>query len=335
MKKYILLPLLFILTLGVCAADKLAVAEPVNMGGATPDELNGFWSMLEANACGDGQYDLITRSSLQSMLTEIGLTETSNLVDLNSSQKAKLGELKTVKYILVSRLGRSGNRYTVVLMLLDASTGEIQAGRKISETYHSFAEISDKLKNTLRKIGIGSAPRIYGRSAVLTPIFCGPQVMPPYLAEELSVNLEYALTENKINIQNMKSVNAILQKNGISNLAEAEPALYSRIGDLLEVDYLIQVFVTRCSIRTEKKYIEVTRSNAIRHLGDINGSIRIISAQTGDVIKSAPFALKVDFDDIEDDTTDWTEEDFGRYLVRGVLPTLCSCAVLTIKQQQK
>ena len=131
-----------LLALSAAAADKLAIAEPVVKGNVlSKEEADLLWSMLESSV--DGGYELISRSALKQLLTEINLTESSGLTELNSEQRAKLGELKTVRYLLISNIGKFGSRRNISLMVLDASTGQILPDRKIAETFTDMDELAD------------------------------------------------------------------------------------------------------------------------------------------------------------------------------------------------
>lgn len=330
--KYIIALLCAFLCGGIAALDKLAIAEPVGTGGVSKDDLKVLWSTLESSVS-SSQYELITRGSLQSMLTEIGLTDSSGLVNLNSAQKAKIGQLKTVNCILVSNLGKSGTRYNLSLMVMDASTGSINDKQKTSITFNTMAELSDKLKSVLREIGIGPAIKQYGRIAMLAPDSTVTGI-PVSLSAKLNSDLEGNLINNGVKLQNLKEVNRILNANGIKNLAETEPALYARVGELLQVDQLIRITITRYSLRTQKKYIEVTKREAVRHLGDLGGTVRIISAQTGDLIGSFSFKTTVDFSDIDDDTTDWTVDDYCDYLVNATVPGITKQLIPVLKKPE-
>ena len=316
-----------VLGFGSSAADRLAIAEPVNKGGMKAEETEAVWGMLEATV--DGGYELISRSALKAILTEIGLTTSSDLVNLNSAQKARLGELKTVKYLLVTTLSRFGSRINISLMVVNASTGEIEPDRKASETVDSLDELNDKLKDLLYETGLGSAAKKRGRSALLNPVI-KVSGAPNYLREDFNVRLEESLLENGIQLQNLQSVTKILRKNRIGNLNEVEPALYRRVGELLRVDYLIQPTISRFSCERKKVYIEVTRQHTVRWIGNIEGSIRIISASTGVLAASIPFRQKVDFDDL-DDTEDWTAQDYGKYLIRRILPQVSKKVLAKLK----
>lgn len=299
------------LNFGAVAADRLAVAEPVGKGGVSATEIEAIWGMLESSVGGD--YELISRSVLQQMMTEIGLTVSSDLVNLDSAQKAKMGELKTVKYILTSNIGKFGTRYNISLMVVDASTGGIDPNKTTSETVNSFDELADKLKDMLKEMGIGREAKKSGMSALLAPEIKVANT-PAYLSEDFNVGLENVLLTNKVRLHNLQSVSKILTQNKISNLYEVEPAMFVRIGELLRVDFLIQASINRYSIDTRKEYIKASKRTVERHLGNIDGSIRIISAKTGEVIGSIPFRQRVDFDDI-DDTNDWVAADYGKFLI--------------------
>ena len=312
---------------GSFAADRLAIAEPISKGGMTPQEIEAVWSMLEASV--DGGFELISRSAVKAMMTEIGLTTSSDLVNLNSSQKARLGEIKTVKYLLVPTISKFGSRINLSLIMVDSSTGVIEPDKKVSETFNSLDEMSDKLKDSLAEIGLGTAYRKRGKSAMLTPVVKVP--VSQHAAEDFNAGLEEALLGAGIRLQNLRSVSRILQKNNIDNLSEVEPAMYRRIGELLRVDYLVQAVINRFSCRFQRVYIEVTRNYADRCVGDIEGYVCIISAQTGEITGTFRFRQNVDFDQVYG-KEDWTHRDYEKYLIDKVLPQVSAGVIGKLKQ---
>lgn len=321
-----LFTLCFLFALSAAAADKLAIAEPSVKGGATKEEAELLWNMLESSA--DGGYELISRSALKQILTEINLTDSSGLTELNSEQRAKLGELKTVRYLLISNLGRFGSRRNISLMVLDASTGQILPDRKISETFNDMDELADKLDDILNRIGLGRPARNFGRNALLTPLIRTRTNAPAFLPDDLNNELESALLERGMKLRAFKSAAAILRKNNIPPLDEADPSLFARAGSLLRVDYLLQPIVTRFDIVEKKESIEVTRQVIIRRLGHLEGTLRILDARSGETFRVIKIKKDVDFTDL-DDTEDWMPEDFGKYLireaVRELLPKIPDC----------
>ncbi len=320
MKQVLIWAILAVLTFGAVAAEQLAIAEPVGKGGVSSQEVEALWGMLEASVGGD--YQLISRSALQAILTEAGLTESSGLVDLNSRQKAQLGKVKGVNYILVSTVGKLGNRLSISLMVLNASTGEIDPMKRTSELVGSLDELADKLKGMLNQIGLGRGIRRWGRSALLRPVVKVHRA-PDNFAETFSVMLEEALLSNKLRLQNLQSVTQILRKNGIGDLNEVEPSMYSRIGELLQVDYLIMPTVSRFECTSAEVEIKVTRRKVISRIGDMAGNVRIIDAQTGEAVGSLAYNYQVDFDAI-DGTETWTWADYENCLLQNVMPVITS-----------
>ena len=301
------------------AADKLGVAEPVAKGGVPAADIEAFWDILETSIHTD-EYTLITRSALKQMMVEIGLTTSSDLLKLNSAQKAKLGQLEGVKYILVSTISKFGSQLTCTVSLLESSTGEIDQERTGNFRVKNLDELADKLNPFLEEIGLtGPQKARIPWSAILSPVIKVPGA-PSYLADDFNVRFEEALMDKGLKLQNLQNVTKILQDNNMRNLFELEPKEFRKVGDLLEVDLLIQAFITEFEIEVENKYSSETGANTIQRIGRIEGSIRIISAQTGENICSVPFDERINFRSLSRTTRDWNNKDYSKYLIKTVIP---------------
>ncbi|MBQ9087375.1 MAG: hypothetical protein IJY46_01205 [Lentisphaeria bacterium] len=312
---FLLLATLF-LSVTALAADKLAVAEPVGKGGVKAEDIEAFWGILESSIKSD-EYKLISRGALKQMMTEIGLTTSSDLVNLNSSQKAKLGQLETVKYILVSEIGKFGTRYNCTLKIIDSSTGEIDQARTANLRVKDFDELADKIEATLQALLSDKKEVI---SAILYPVI-SVSPAPAYLSKDFNVRLESALLNRGVKLQNLQSVAKILKKNNLDGLFELEPKMFVKVGKLLEVQTLIQADITRFSIVRKPYYVEETGARGVRLTGVLEGSIKIISAQSGRILASVPFEERVRFRNLSREMTrDWSLDDYGKYLIKTVIP---------------
>ena len=309
------------------ASDKLAVAEPINKSGLPKEQIEALWSMLESGV--DGGFEVISRATLKTIMAEAGFAN-SNLANLNSSQKARLGEIKTVKYLLVSTISRLGTGLRFDLAVIDASTGTIDPRRKTSETVHDLNELADKLNDILSQINLGREIVKSGRSAILTPVIKVKNA-PGYLADNFNAGLENAVLEAGLKLYNLKSIKEIFEKNKIGGLDEAEPAMYAKIGKLLRADYLIQVAITRFDLVVNKRYIRAVKREVTSKVGNIEGNISVISAKTGDKVSTSQFRLKVDFDDIDKDTDNWSAQDYGGYLIENAVPMAAGAVVKALK----
>lgn len=307
------------------AADKLAVAEPVAKGGMKSEEIDAFWGMLETSVKSE-EYKLITRGALKQMMTEIGLTTSSDLMNLNSSQKARLGQIETVKYILVSEIGRFGTRMNCTMKILDASTGEIDQARTANLRVKNLDELADRIEAAVQNL-LSDEKRLK-KSAMLAPVLRIGRA-PAYLAEDFSSRLENGLINRGVRLQNLQSVEKILKNNGLDNLYELEPKMFVRVGKLLEVEYLIQATLTRFEIAKIPYHVEETGARGFRFIGNIEGNIHVVSAQTGDIAASIPFEERVNFRSLgRQMTRDWTMDDYGKYLIKTVVPSKILPALL-------
>ena len=305
-----------VLTVGAFAADKLAIAEPVGRGGVPAADIEAFWGILESSVQSD-EYTLISRGALKQMMTEIGLTTSSDLVNLNSNQKARLGEVEGVKYILVSEIGKFGTRLNCTMRILDASTGEIDQARTANLRVADLDQLADQIESTLQTML--SDDKNLKTSALLTPII--KVSAPAYLAEDFNVRLESSLMEKGLRLQNLQSVAKILKKNDLDNLNELEPKMYVKVGKLLEVEMLIQATITRFEIEKIAFNVAETGAKGFRYIGHLEGSVRIVSARTGETLASVPFEERVNFRDLPISMTrDWTVDDYGKYLIKTIIP---------------
>ncbi|MBP5586201.1 MAG: hypothetical protein J6Y92_07610 [Lentisphaeria bacterium] len=316
LKKLLVVFACIVLSAGAFAADKLAVAEPVGKGGVPAADIEAFWGILESSIQSD-EYTLVSRGALKQMMEEIGLTTESDLVSLNSRQKARLGEIEGVKYILVSEIGKFGTRLNCTLRILDATTGEIDQARTANLRVKDLDELADQIEATIQKLL--SDDKALHRSAILAPVI--KVSAPAYLSEDFNVRLESAMLEKGLRLQNLQSVSKILKKNDMDNLGELEPKMYVKVGKLLEVEMLIQAAITRFEIEKIAYNVAETGASGFRYIGNLEGSVHIISAQTGEMLGSVPFEERVDFRTIPISTRrDWTVDDYGKYLIRTIIP---------------
>lgn len=296
------------------AQDKLAVAEPVGKGGVSAADIEAFWGILESSIHSE-QYKLISRGALKQILTEIGMTTSSGLLDLNTEKKAKLGKIKAVNYILVSEIGMFGTRLNCTLRIIEASTGEIDQKRTANLRVANLDELADKIEPTLDRLldDLKQSPA----TAILYPIVLVGNA-PFFLAEDFNIHLENALLNQGVQVQNLKSVREILRKNNLGRLGEMEPIMYAKVGKLLEVKTLLQARLTRYEIVAQQIHVQETGYRAILYTASLEGSIRVISAQNGNVLASIPFEERLQFRS-PTAVAPTIFDDYGKALVKSVI----------------
>ena len=306
-----------VLALNSFAADKLAIAEPIAKGGMNAQEIEALWGILESSVKSD-EYTLISRAALKQIMTEIGLTTSSDLMNLNSTQKAKLGQIATVKYILVSEVSKFGTRVNCTMRILDSSTGEIDQARSANLRVKDLDELADKIEATLQTLL--SDNKQLQMSAILHPIIQIPKY-PDFLVSDFNSRLENALLNNGVKLQNLQSVEKILKKNNLDGLYELEPKMFVKVGKLLEVQMLIQAFITRFEVARIPYHVRETGARGFRWIGYFEGYIRVDSAQDGSKIAVVTFEERVNFRYLDRSMTrDWTPDDYCKYLIKTVIP---------------
>jgi len=328
--KWVAIVFACLMVAGVRGADRIAVAEPAGKSGVTPQEIETLWGMLESSV--DGGYEVVSRGALKQILAEIGFAENSGLTGTDSpKQSARSGEIKTVKYILVSTVGKLGTRLNLSLSLIDASPGEVIPGRKVTDTVDSLDEFSSRLPGLLQEIGLADAARTRGIYAMLAPVITAKNP-PSYLAETFSSGMEKYLLDNKIRLRGLTVVDPILRRNGIGPLDAAEPTLFARVGELLKVDNLVMTRINRFSVTEKREYIAASKREVLHRICDFDGEIRILSAGTGETVAVIPFRQKLDLDDVDAkiDTDDWTPEDYGKFAIGNLISLIGADVVRSI-----
>ncbi len=303
---------------GFCA-DKLAIAEPVVKAGVLADEGEMLWGMLEELVATKGadKYTLVSRAALRQMMTEIGLTTSSDLVNLNSVQRAKLGQLDTVKYLLISEIGKFGTKVNCTMRILESSTGVIDPARTVNLRCQNLDELGDQLEWAVAKLL--SDRKAMERSAVLTPGVTAANA-PAYLGGEFGVIFETCLLANGIPLQNLKSVDAYLAKNGIVSLDSCEPKTFVKIGNDLEVKNLLRATIDRFEILATPFQVQETGAAGVYYTGVLSGNLRVIGTATGETLIVQPFEYRTDFRRLAAaHTLGWTAEDYGKQMIREAL----------------
>ena len=143
--------------------------------------------------------------------------------------------------------------------------------------------------------------------------------------------MESVLLNSGVRLYALQNIANILAKNNIDAIHSVEPAMYRRIGELLRADYLIQADINRYELVTNRVYVAPMQRYVEKYIGNIGGTVKIISSSTGLTVASFSFARRINFSDINDDTTDWLIEDYARYLIRTVITPVCAEVVAKVK----
>lgn len=129
----------------------IAILKPEPGVGVSDQEASQLWDFLESSVTG-GEFRLVSRSDLHRMQEEIGFTTSSDLVNLSSQHRARIGRIKTVSKLLATSLGRIGGTYTLAFKVFDASTAEIETDRSRTLAAQSIDAFLPLLRSTLAEV---------------------------------------------------------------------------------------------------------------------------------------------------------------------------------------
>ena len=269
------------------ARDKIGIAEPAVGSQFSKDDALAIWDELEASFHSK-EYTLISRAAMKQIMTEIGFTTSSDLLNMNSAQKAKLGQIEGIKYLIVPSLRKLGTRITLALKTVETSTGEVDQDRSATLKATSLDEISDKLEVTLAdmlrddKNGTTVA-RSSKKCALLTPVIRMAQY-PATLQGDFNTWMQSALLGNGLQLANLADVSRF-QKAGLTEMTDRD---YAVLGRELRVACLIQFEITDFVIIDVPWASPETGASGHTYSGRFRGRMKVVDANDGSLVDSCP-----------------------------------------------
>ena len=273
-------------TFAVLGADKIGIAEPAVGSQFTKDDALAVWDELEASFKSK-EYTLISRSALKQMMTEIGLTTSSDLLNMNSSQKAKLGQIEGIKYLIVPSLRKLGSRITLSLKTVESSTGEVDQERTATLKATSLDEIADKLESALDDMLKDKEGTTVAKSskkcALLTPVIRMDQA-PAYLRGDFNTWMQSALLSKGIMLANLADVSRF-QSAGLTEMTDQD---YAVLGRKLRVACLIQFEITEFTIIDTPWASPETGASGHMYSGRFRARMKVVDANDGTLVDACP-----------------------------------------------
>ncbi len=269
------------------ARSKVGIVEPIAGSSLTEDDALAIWEDLEATFH-SSDYTLLSRAALKQMMTEIGLTTSSDLLNMNASQKAKLGQIKGIKYLIVPLLRKLGTRITLTLKTVEASTGEVDQGRSATLKATSLDEISDKLEVTLAdmlrddKNGTPVA-KSSKKCALLTPVIKMAQA-PDYLQGGFTTWMQSALLSKGIQLADLADVSRF-QKADPTEMTDRDCAV---LGRELRVDCLILFEITDFAIFDIPWTSPKTGASGHSYSGRFRARMKVRDVNDGSLVDACP-----------------------------------------------
>ncbi|MBO4489725.1 MAG: hypothetical protein J5944_00015 [Lentisphaeria bacterium] len=293
MKKIILTVACLALSAVSFAADALGIAEPIGKGGVTENEIEGLWGILETCVQSD-RYTVISRAALKQMMTEIGFVKSSDLIDIGPGQKAKLGKIKGVKYIMVTEVAKVGTRLNCTMRILDVSTGEIEKDRTANMRVKDIDQLADEIEPVLKRM-LGTADD--SRCIILNPeIKSEVAAAYDYLSDDFRSDLGNSLTEKcGFKILSLQSIGTFLNDKDMHDINHLDLNDYKIIGTQLEAGTIFRTNITTFLVTRESKTLNETGRQRTIYNATISGDVTVIAPRSGIELAKVPFTEAVSY----------------------------------------
>ena len=288
---------------------KIGIAEPSVGTSVSQDDALVIWDDLEVSFKSK-EYTLISRAALQQLMTEIGLTTSSDLLNMNATQKAKLGQIEGIKYLIVPSLRKLGTRITLSLKTVESSTGEVDQERTATLKATSLDDIADKLESALEDMLKDKGGTTVAKSsmacALLTPVI--KMAAPPtYLRDDFNTWVQSALLANGIRSANCAWLRPemLVGSFNVTNITdesrfqatgqtEMKDQDYIVLGQKLRVRYLIQTEITNFEITATPWSSLKTGAQGYFYHGMISARMKVVDANDGSLKDSVPIEWSKD-----------------------------------------
>lgn len=109
--------------LSVSMASETIAISPIEAKGLLEHEIAALTDVLRSELSKIDEYDVLERGQMADILKEQGFQESGACSD--ASCVIEIGQLLAVKYMVMGRIGKVGETYTLSIRLVDIGTGKI------------------------------------------------------------------------------------------------------------------------------------------------------------------------------------------------------------------
>jgi len=304
------------------AAEKetLAVAETKVLSGHLPEsELKGISTAIEA-ALGP-QYQVINRSALATIMTEVQFQQNSGMVDENTAT-AEFGKLKGVDKLLIPTVSKVADNYSLVLQMVNCSTGEI-VGQSERVTSPNLNTLFGNIDTALMKMGIGREDMVTYTVAITTPkMQMSHGWLPPSL-ENYIYGLKSALLEQGITLFERQDRVAAMEEMAIAYSPTAAPNQNARINQEEVAGYVVLTNITRFNFKEEAPKKLLSGTSGVRRVRYLDGVCELVRVRDNKLVASIPFSVRQLESSIPMDIRrDWEEVDYQNAMIVELIPQI-------------
>ena len=297
--------------LGAATREKIAVASD-NRAKLSENEIQALTSRIEAKL--NGKFNVVTRSALEAILRENQFQTESGLVD-DRGTLARFGKVSGVNLLLHYTVAKLGNKYTMSFMLVNCTTGEVDAEKKAVVDAVSFAQLIARMEIALDKMGLLAKGADAVRKLAILPVKVAGRNISPADAAAFGSKLGSSLRgSGAFELLERADLDKIVAESGMVDFELADSGQYSRIAQMSVADDILVLNLTRLENNLISSSTQIAGTNS-RIVSTVQANFKLLEVKTGKVIASGDFKFTMRSTEIPaSEKRDWTAADYTNAL---------------------
>lgn len=305
--------------LGAATREKIAVASD-NRAKLSENEIQALTSRIEAKL--NGKFNVVTRSALEAILRENQFQTESGLVD-DRGTLARFGKVSGVNLLLHYTVAKLGSKYTMSFMLVNCTTGEVDAEKKAVVDAVSFAQLIARMEIALDKMGLLAKGADAVRKLAILPVKVAGRNISPADAAAFGSKLGSSLRgSGAFELLERADLDKIVAESGMVDFELADSGQYSRIAQMSVADDILVLNLTRLENNLISSSTQIAGTNS-RIVSTVQANFKLLEVKTGKVIASGDFKFTMRSTEIPaSEKRDWTAADYTNALLDRAVAAL-------------
>ncbi len=272
-------------------------------------EIQALANRIEARL--NDKYNIVTRSMLEAILRENQFQTESGLVD-NRGELARFGRISGVNRLLHCTVGRVGGRYTMSLMLVNCTTGEVDADKKAVVDAATPAQLMGRMEIALDRMGLlATGERNAVRRLAILPIKISGKNIPAAEAEAFGTKLGSALSgTGSFELLERADLDKIVGESKMVDFDLSDGGQYAKIAQLAIADCILTLNLTRLESNLITSSTQIAGTSS-RRVSNLQANFKLLEVKTGKIIAAGDFKYTLRSTDIPAaEKRDWTKADY-------------------------
>ncbi len=300
--------------LSAAPKEKIAVADD-NRANLPESDIIALTARIESKLNSEA-FDVVSRATLNAILRENQFQTESGLVN-DREALARFGKISGVNLLLHYTVSKLADRYSMTFLVVNCTTGAVDAKRKATVDARTFPELLGRLDIALDQMGLlqKGAEQPLKKLAILPVKIAAPNI-PPQLAESFGVKLSGILGKSgSFELLDRGDLKSLLAESSLVDSVLADSGQYSKIAQMSVADYLLVLALTRLENNLVASGTEIAGVST-RQVSNVQVQFKLLEVKSGKVVNSGDFKYSMRSTEIPaSEKRDWTPADYSNALL--------------------